>query len=155
MPNDGERADRQRPGRSGFTLIELLVVIAIIALLMGILMPSLQRVKKQAQGVTCQSYLKQWGLIFSMYTQDNDDKFLAGNHHVCAEDGLQGAVDFQVAQEFRYGQRMDPRRRRCSFGLAGMDGPPEGLLIPSAQQVTASASSILWIASVGSVGLET
>ena len=81
MANDGERADRQRLGRSGFTLIELLVVIAIIALLMGILMPSLQRVKKQAQGVTCQSYLKQWGLIFSMYTQDNDDKFLAGYHH--------------------------------------------------------------------------
>ena len=78
MANDGERADRQRLGRSGFTLIELLVVIAIIALLMGILMPSLQRVKKQAQGVTCQSYLKQWGLVFSMYTQDNDDKFLAG-----------------------------------------------------------------------------
>ncbi len=58
-----------------FTLIELLVVIAIIALLMAILMPALQRVKKQARGVICLSNLKQWGTIFVMYTDDNDGLF--------------------------------------------------------------------------------
>ena len=61
--------------RKGFTLIELLVVIAIIALLMAILMPSLQRVKKQAKAVVCQSNLKQWGTIFVMYTDDNNGFF--------------------------------------------------------------------------------
>ncbi|MFB0555976.1 MAG: type II secretion system protein [Phycisphaerae bacterium] len=61
--------------REGFTLIELLVVIAIIALLMAILMPALNRVKKQARAVACQSHLHDWALIFSMYVGDNDGYF--------------------------------------------------------------------------------
>ena len=66
--------------RKGFTLIELLVVIAIIALLMGILMPALSRVKKQARSVACQALLKQWGTIWAMYCDDNDGRFSeAGN----------------------------------------------------------------------------
>jgi len=62
----------------GFTLIELLVVIAIIALLMSILMPALAKAKKQANLVLCQSNLKQWGAIFSAYTNDNDGYFQEG-----------------------------------------------------------------------------
>lgn len=57
-----------------FTLIELLVVIAIIALLMAILIPTLQRVKEQAKEVSCRSNLKQVGLIIYLYLQDNDFK---------------------------------------------------------------------------------
>ena len=73
--------------KKGFTLIELLVVIAIIAMLMGILMPALNRVRKQARAVACLANLKQWGLIFKMYTDENDGKFYAswsnnGNGHV-------------------------------------------------------------------------
>ena len=60
--------------RRGFTLIELLVVIAIIALLLAVLMPSLQRVKKMAQATVCSSNVKQWGLIFRLYADDNEGK---------------------------------------------------------------------------------
>jgi len=58
--------------RRGFTLIELLVVIAIIALLLAILMPALQRVKKQAKGVVCKNNLKQIGMGASLYALDYD-----------------------------------------------------------------------------------
>ncbi len=64
--------------KRGFTLIELLVVIAIIALLMSILMPSLEKVRRQARGVACKSNLHQWGLIFAMYCDDNSGKFYNG-----------------------------------------------------------------------------
>ena len=59
--------------RRGFTLIELLVVIAIIALLMGILMPALQRVRKQARTVYCLSSLKQIGIAMTAFAFDNED----------------------------------------------------------------------------------
>ena len=58
--------------RQGFTLIELLVVIAIIALLMAVLMPALQRVRKQAKGVVCQSNLRQIGMGANFYAEEYD-----------------------------------------------------------------------------------
>ena len=58
--------------RRGFTLIEVLVVIAVVALLMAVLLPTLQRVKRQAKAVACQSNLKQWSTIFAMYIGDSD-----------------------------------------------------------------------------------
>jgi hypothetical protein len=56
-------------------------VIAIIAWLRAILMPALERVRRQARGVGCKSNLHQWGLIFAMYTDDNDGYFYSGYLH--------------------------------------------------------------------------
>ncbi len=64
--------------KRGFTLIELLVVIAIIALLMGILMPALSRVKEHARTTGCLANLRQWGLIITIYSQENDGKIWSG-----------------------------------------------------------------------------
>jgi len=62
----------RRARRAAFTLIELLVVIAVIALLMSILMPCLQRVRRQGKAMACQANLGQWGILYATYAADND-----------------------------------------------------------------------------------
>jgi len=65
--------------RSGFTLIELLVVIAIIAVLAGLLLPVLARAKAKAQGIQCLNHLRQMGLSWIMYADDNSDRIPPNN----------------------------------------------------------------------------
>lgn len=65
-----------RNKRTGFTLIELLVVISTIALLLAILMPSLNKARRTAKALVCSSNLRQIGLAVNLYVEDNDDKFM-------------------------------------------------------------------------------
>lgn len=64
----------EKPGRA-FTLIELLVVISIIALLLAILMPSLQKAKSMAKKAVCLSNCHQWAIALSQYISSSDDYY--------------------------------------------------------------------------------
>ena len=64
----------------GFTLIELLVVVAIIALLVAILVPSLNNARELAQSAVCLHNLKQVGLAFFQYAHNYDDYLPYGSY---------------------------------------------------------------------------
>lgn len=63
---------------NGFTLIELLVVISIIALLIGIILPALGQARAAARGSVCISQMRQLGVGWTLYADDNKDIIVAG-----------------------------------------------------------------------------
>ena len=79
-PSYGKIRNPKSKIRNGFTLIELLVVIAIIALLVSILLPSLNKAKELAKDIVCMSNKKQVGLGLFLYANDNDGTIPAAMH---------------------------------------------------------------------------
>ena len=61
------------PPRHAFSLVELLVVISVIALLAALLLPTLAESKEKARSIQCIGNLRQWGLAYRMYADDNSD----------------------------------------------------------------------------------
>src|SRR3954464_10918619 len=62
---------RPKSSKTGFTLVELLVVIGIIAVLISILLPSLNKAREMATRTKCLSNLRQFGTAFTIYLNEN------------------------------------------------------------------------------------
>ena len=84
--------------KGGFTLIELLIVISIIAVLMGILMPSLTKAREQARRQSCGSRVRQHVLALNMYGNDNNNKLpLPNTSGAWLQDVAVNTVHFMLA----------------------------------------------------------
>ena len=84
------RAGSRRPciylSGGAFTLVELLVVISIIAMLLAIMMPSLQKARNQAKKVVCLSNMRQMGIVLITYLVDSDNHLPPSSCHLSNPD---------------------------------------------------------------------
>ena len=105
--------------RRGFTLIELLVVIAIIAILMAVLMPALQRAREQGKRAACLSNVKQFGISWVLYADENDQKIV----NSCTIENSEGHNDtlepcwMYFHSDWNTQQRIDGIRARGDVAL--------------------------------------
>lgn len=113
-------------GHGGFTLVELLVVISIIAMLVSLLLPSLQAARQQSKQVACLNNLRAVGIGLTQYVSENDDRLPFVDSALWQPDG---ALDWdadpsdaaQYPQSFIRVMRpyADPRVLVCPSALRG------------------------------------
>jgi len=128
-----------RPNHRGFTLIELLVVIAIIAILIGLLLPAVQKVREAAARATCSNNMKQVALglhahhdallLFPMGQQNTlgTNHATNGNNRQCWEQPLLPYIE----QGPLYAQIQASQPTVGTYSITGVDSKIKTLMCPS------------------------
>jgi prepilin-type N-terminal cleavage/methylation domain-containing protein len=136
-------------GRRGFTLIELLVVIAIIAVLIGLLLPAVQKVREVAARIKCQNNLKQIGLAAQGYHDVNEHLPPGIGYYPFTANGTFGTYFFHLLPYVEQGPLF-----RGSLGVAPFLSPvgPTALSYPGNNGVYARSVPVFLCPSDPSVG---
>ncbi|BDI30477.1 hypothetical protein CCAX7_25280 [Capsulimonas corticalis] len=157
----------KKSSTSAFTLIELLVVIAIIAILAAILFPVFAKAREKARQTQCLSNLKQLGLGFVQYTQDNDETFPSSNFgdngqysntwgwagkiypyvksrgvYTCPDDSTQSAGN-RSALSYSWNRALAPWQTNPTGGnLAGLNSPAKTVMLCEITGLTTDVTDV-------------